>query len=109
MTDNLATVETKPRGRGGRSARRALRTAPKFDRLPGLRRNLPLGEPRGEDQVHRIDDASMAILEDVGVIFRDDIALEDWKRAGADVRGERVHLDRGLVREIGRASCRERV
>ncbi|MEO1502643.1 MAG: trimethylamine methyltransferase family protein [Pseudomonadota bacterium] len=100
MTDNLATVETKPRGRGGRSARRALRTAPKFDMLPGLRRNLPLCEPMGEEQVHRIDDASMAILEDVGVIFRDEIALEDWKRAGADVRGERVHLDRGLVREL---------
>ena len=30
----------------------------------------------------------MAILEEVGVVFRDPIALEDWKSAGADVRGE---------------------
>ncbi|TIU54753.1 MAG: trimethylamine methyltransferase, partial [Mesorhizobium sp.] len=45
--------------------------------------------------------ASLAILEDVGVVFRDPIAIEDWKRAGADVRADdRVHLDRGLVMEL---------
>ena len=53
-----------------------------------------------EEQVARIDDASMSILEEVGVVFRDKIALEDWKRAGADVRNERVHLDRNLIREL---------
>ena len=42
----------------------------------------------------------MAILEEVGVIFRDEIALADWKRAGAKVVGERVYLDRELVREL---------
>ncbi len=42
----------------------------------------------------------MDILEEVGVVFRDPIALEDWRKAGADVRGETVHLDRGLVREL---------
>ena len=87
-------------GAGGRQARRALRTAPKFDMLPGLANALPRCEPMDEEQVRRIDDASMRILEEVGVVFRDDIALEDWKRAGADVRGERVHLDRALVREL---------
>ena len=68
--------------------------------LPALENRLPLTEPMDEDQIARIDAASMAILEDVGVVFRDDIALEDWKKAGADVRGETVHLDRGLVREL---------
>jgi trimethylamine--corrinoid protein Co-methyltransferase len=52
------------------------------------------------EQVRRIDEASMAILEEVGVIFRDEIALADWKRAGAKVVGERVYLDRELVREL---------
>ncbi|MEM9343955.1 MAG: trimethylamine methyltransferase family protein [Pseudomonadota bacterium] len=85
---------------GGRSARRALRRQPDVQMLPALRRNLPICEPMDAGQVERIDAASMAILEDVGVIFRDEIALEDWRRAGADVRGERVHLDRGLVREL---------
>ena len=85
---------------GGRSARRALRSAPDLSMLPALRRNLPLCEIMDPAQVERIDAASMAILEEVGVVFRDPTALADWRRAGADVRGERVHLDRGLVREL---------
>ncbi len=90
-----------PRARsGGRNSRRTKRTAPNHLMLPGLKRNLPLCEPMDEEQVHRMDNASMDILEDVGVIFRDDIAIEDWKRAGADVRGECVHLDRDLVRDL---------
>ncbi len=94
--------EIQPRqGRsGGRSARQALRSAPDFGMLPALKRNLPLCEPMDPDQIARIDAASMDILEEIGVVFRDDIALADWRRAGADVRGDRVHLDRGLVREL---------
>jgi trimethylamine--corrinoid protein Co-methyltransferase len=42
----------------------------------------------------------MDILENVGVQFRDDIALADWKAAGAKVEGEMVYLDRYLVREL---------
>jgi len=69
--------------------------------LPALKRNLPLVEPMTPEQVEKIDNASMAILEEVGVVFRDPQAIEDWRRAGADVRGgSRVHLDRGLVREL---------
>lgn len=85
---------------GGRSARRAKREAFNFDMLPGLERKLPLCEVMDGSQVERIDNASMDILENVGVHFRDDIALEDWKRAGAKVVGELVYLDRGLVREL---------
>ena len=86
--------------RGGRDARRELRAAPSVDMLPGLTRNLPLVEPMTPEQVEKINTASMDILEQVGVIFRDPIALTDWERAGADVRGERVHLDRHFVREL---------
>jgi trimethylamine--corrinoid protein Co-methyltransferase len=77
-----------------------MRTAPNFEMLPTLKNGLPVVQPMTPDQIERIHQASMAILEDVGVIFRDPIALEDWKKAGADVRGERVHLDRGLVMEL---------
>jgi len=77
-----------------------MRTAPNFDMLPTLRNGLPVVEPMNPDQVERIHEASLAILEEVGVVFRDPIALEDWKNAGADVRDERVHLDRGLVMEL---------
>ncbi|MGR3836961.1 MAG: trimethylamine methyltransferase family protein [Cognatishimia sp.] len=90
-----------PRTRGGgRSARRAARTAVNFDMLPGLTRNIPLCEVMDGAQVEAIDAASMDILENVGVQFRDEIALADWKQVGAKVEGELVYLDRGLVREL---------
>lgn len=67
--------------------------------LVALKRRLPF-EPITPEQVERIDSASMDILENAGVVFRDPIAIEDWRKAGADIRdGDRVHLDRGMVRE----------
>ncbi|MDX1742391.1 MAG: trimethylamine methyltransferase family protein, partial [Ruegeria sp.] len=89
-----------PSRAGGRSARRAMRTAPNFNMLPGLTRGIPLCEVMDGAQVERIDAASMHILENVGVQFRDPIALQDWKKAGAKVEGELVYLDRDLVREL---------
>ena len=85
---------------GGRKARRALRTTRDFQMLPGLRNTLPLCEVMDGAEVERIDNASMDILENIGVIFRDEIALQDWRNAGAKVVGETVYLDRGLVREL---------
>ncbi len=93
-------AERREARRRGRDARRDLRTAPRHDMLPSLKRNLPLVEPMTPEQVLKIDKASMDILEEVGVVFRDPIALDDWKRAGADVRGERVHFDREMIREL---------
>jgi trimethylamine--corrinoid protein Co-methyltransferase len=86
--------------RRGRNARKALRQTRDITMLPALRRGIPLMEPMNAEQIARIDAASMEILENIGVVFRDPIALEDWRRAGADVRSETVHLDRGLVREL---------
>ena len=94
---SVEAVGTARRGRGARKAQRQTRDV---TMLPALKRRLPLTEVMDAEQVARIDAASMDILENVGVVFRDDIALADWRRAGADVRGERVHLDRGLVREL---------
>ena len=94
---SVDAVGTTRRGRGARKAHRQTRDT---KMLPALKRGIPLTEPMTPDQIARIDNASMDILENVGVVFRDEIALADWKRAGADVRGERVHLDRGLVREL---------
>ena len=95
------TRDTAPRSRsGGRAARRALRTAPSFEMLPGVHNRLPTCEILTGSQVERIDAASMEILENVGVIFRDDVALADWRAAGAKVQGDRVYLDRGLIRDL---------
>ena len=53
-------------------------------------------------QLEKIDDAAMRILENVGVDFMDDEALRLWEKAGAKVdhKKEHVWLDRGLVREL---------
>ncbi len=92
------STQAKRRGRG---ARREVRTAISDEMLPALKRGLPLTEPMDQEQIERVDAASMAILEDVGVIFRDPQAIADWRGAGADIRdGDRVHLDRGLVKEL---------
>jgi len=91
--------ETSSR-RGGRAVRRASRLATRIEMLPGLCRKIPVTEPLSEEDIQRIDAASMAILEEVGVDFRDPIALEQWRAAGAEVDGERVRLDRHLVREL---------
>lgn len=97
MSEQATPARTRT---GGRSSRRALRAAPNFEMLPGLTRGIPLCEVMDGVQVERMDAASMDILENVGVHFRDPIAIEDWKRAGAKVVGEHVYLDRGLVREL---------
>ena len=96
------TLLEEPRAsrRGGRGARRELRSDRTAHMLPALNRGLPVVEPMDAEQIACIDAASMAILEEVGVVFRDPVALDDWQRAGAKVDGERVRLDRGLVREL---------
>ena len=94
---SVDAVGTTRRGRG---ARKAARQVLDTKMLPALKRGIPLTEPMDAEQIERIDAASMDILENIGVVFRDDISLADWKAAGADVRGETVHLDRGLVREL---------
>jgi len=87
--------------RGGRQQRRAERVNVIEPMLPALVGRLPLVEPMTPEQVERIDSASMDILENVGVIFRDPQAIRDWKQAGAEIRDDyRVHLDRAMVRDL---------
>ncbi len=94
------SIEAVGTSRRGRGARRAIRQTRDVTMLPALHRRLPLTEPMSEEQIARIDAASMHILENVGVQFRDEIALEDWRRAGAKIDGELVYLDRHHVREL---------
>lgn len=63
-------------------------------------------EPLSAEQVRQIDDASMRILEEVGIDFLDGEALDLWAAAGADVdhAAQHVRIDRALLRQlIGRA------
>jgi trimethylamine--corrinoid protein Co-methyltransferase len=91
---------SRPRKRGGSQARRRSRAERRDPMLGHLSRNLPIVEPLDQQQIERIDHESMRILEEVGVVFRDPIALEDWRKAGVRVDGERVYFDRGHIREL---------
>ena len=89
------------RRRGGRDARKALRAAETGpDWLPPLERGLPPVEAISADQVERIHDASMDVIEEIGVEFRCDIAAGMWKEAGAAVDGHRVRIGREHLMEI---------
>ncbi len=100
MSENSIPEELSHR-RGGRQKRRDLRSNLIEPMLPALVNRLPWIEPMTHEEVERIDQASMDILENVGVVFRDPQAIRDWKSVGADVRDEfRVRLDRALVREL---------
>jgi len=94
------SIDAVGKVRRGRGVRKALRETRDIKMLPALKRKLPLMEPMTSDQITKIDAASMDILENVGVHFRDEIALADWKGAGAKVVDEVVYLDRNLVREL---------
>ena len=53
------------------------------------------------DQIEAIHEASLRVLEELGIDIWSDVALEVLARAGADVdrEGRHVRLDRGLVAE----------
>lgn len=67
-----------------------------------LTRNVrpPAGIASDED-IDVIHDASLLILEDIGIEFLDDEALHIWQQAGAkvDMAARRVWPDRGLIME----------
>jgi trimethylamine--corrinoid protein Co-methyltransferase len=91
------------RARGGRQARQAQRSgaggAPIV--IPGIRRAIPTYDLMSEERLQRIEAAVDTLLQEVGLDFRgDDRCLELWREAGADVQGERVRFEPGLVQSL---------
>ncbi len=71
-----------------------------------LRHPLPPLEFISAEQVEQLHDASLRILEEVGLDFLDAEALDIWHRAGAkvDFQGQHVWIERGLLMEaVGKA------
>jgi trimethylamine---corrinoid protein Co-methyltransferase len=83
--------------RGGREGRRAERTATRVLAHPALHRRVPVYDLVGPAAVERIHLASLALLEEVGIDFRDEEALGLWRQAGARVDGQRVRIPRELL------------
>ncbi|MDU8926879.1 trimethylamine methyltransferase family protein [Alisedimentitalea sp. MJ-SS2] len=98
----MSETTTRRRSRsGGGAARRAARNTVSFDTARYITRNIPNLEVMNEEALEIIEANADTILEEVGVNFLDNPgALERWRQAGADVRGERVHIPRGLAREL---------
>lgn len=89
------------KARGGGSARRAERTAVSFETAKFINRKIPNFEILNEEALQIIEWNAETVLEEVGVNFLENPeALARWKAAGADVRGERVHIPRGLARKL---------
>ena len=93
MTDTRVD-QASGRVRRGRDARAAQRRTRVRTWLPELERKIPWVDLLTEDQVRTIHDASMDVIEEVGVEFRCDDALAMWKAAGARVDGATVRIDR---------------
>ncbi|NRB04432.1 MAG: trimethylamine methyltransferase family protein [Rhodobacteraceae bacterium] len=98
----MAEAATRRRARGGGgAARRAERSAVSFETAKYIERNIPNFEVLNEEALDIIETNAETVLEEVGVNFvNNPAALERWKNAGADVQGERVHIPRGLAREL---------
>lgn len=97
---NDVRTERRVRGGGG-AARRAERTAVSMDTAKFITRNIPNFEILNEEALEIIEWNADTVLEEIGVNFVENpAALQLWREAGADVRGERVHIPRGLAREL---------
>ena len=83
--------------RGGRAARREARTTLAIRSLPVLERTVPVYEVLNQEGLELIHEASLAILEEVGIEFRDDEAIRMWRDAGADVQRYRVRIPRAAA------------
>lgn len=92
----------RARGGGGAEERRARRRGGgAVQQLRYISRQVPFYEVLSEDGLALIEDNAEAILEEIGIEFRDDPeALELWRQAGADVDGARVRIPRGMAREL---------
>ncbi len=90
------------RGRGGGgAARRAERSAVSFETARFIERNIPNFEILTPEAIEIIEHNAETVLEEIGVNFVENpAALDRWRQAGADVRGERVHIPRGLARKL---------
>lgn len=85
---------------GGRDARQKLRSDRTLTFLPPLERGLPYMDLLDPEELLRVHNYSMQILEEIGIEFRDEESISLWRGAGADVTGQRVKIDRNLLLEL---------
>jgi len=95
------TGRTGRRGRRGGGVDRAARAAAGIEQ-PAARRMInpyPPVAAVSADELEAIHDASLTVLEEIGIDFLLPDARERLRAAGARVEGERVRFDRAMVME----------
>ena len=99
MTD--LTFTARHSRSASRETRRVAREQANAVKLPYIRRKLPTVDLLSTEAVDIIEANAETILEEIGIEFRrDPESLRLWREAGAEVRGERVRIPRGLARQL---------
>ncbi len=97
-------IEQRSPGSTGR--RRADRRRAALPHAAYLTRSFPPLRVATEEGLSIIEHNADTILQEIGMDFRGDLEVLDiLRRAGADVRGERVRFDRGMCRSIIQATA----
>ncbi len=92
--------------RQGRRSRRRSRAAAAPRIIAGARRDIPPYVLVADEGLEIVEAKADEILQEIGVEFRgDEKALELWRDAGAEVKGDRVRFEKGMVREIVTATA----
>lgn len=94
------SMTDQPRKRGGRRGRQDSTKSAEPAIVPYISRKIPVYELLDEEALSTIEHNADTILEEVGIDFRYSPALELFKQAGADIKGERVRFPRGMCRKI---------
>ena len=98
----MSDVATAPsEGRRGREARKSAREKRGAVSVPYITRSIPTFNVLSEEGLALIEYNAETLLEENGVEIRDYPRAKDLlKNAGCDVQGDRVHIPRGLARQL---------
>ncbi len=100
----MSDILNRKRRAGGRAANTAKRSQELFKQMPW---RIPVNtdrptEPLGPEGVAAIHNGAMTILEDIGIEFLNEEAIELFKQAGCTVNGTNVRMGRDWVMEMVR-------
>ena len=101
MSETASAAAREPRR--GREARRSARAHRSHASVPYITRKIPLTEMLSEEGLETIERNAETLLQEIGIEFRDfPRALDLFRSAGCDIKGERVRFPRGLARKLDR-------
>src|SRR4051812_28886767 len=104
-TGSIETADIGRRSRRDGSRRAAPGAARAIPQLPRRQivRRFPPTEIVSADEIEAIHNASLSVLEDIGMDFTHPDARALLKSAGASIEGDRVRFDRAMIEELMRS------